>query len=259
MKKNILPDSIRASLLIVGLTGYADGGGVVSHSINYLAKHLQCREVSSIDGDSFLDYTLNRPIVTIRSGIAKTLQPSKYRILLSEDRGVLIISGPEPNLRWKRFIDILLRVAKNAKAKSIYTIGGFIDHVDEPKVSYVLPDESLKEHFQLESFSPIEYKGPSSIYTLTIKRAFKKGFQAISLWVHVPYSTHVLLPQLGWIDYWSSFALLSAIKQMANLELDLKDAEELCRKFRNRLDVIKHVAEQRTLSDTLGPPLKYIF
>ena len=259
MEKDLSPDIIRSSLLIIGLTGYADGGGVVSHSIDYLIKHLQCRKVGTINGDSFIDYTLNRPIVTIRNGIAKTFQLGKYQVLLSENREVLIINGPEPNLKWRLFIDMLLKIAENAGIKSIYTIGGFIDHVEEPKVSYVLPDESLKRCFQLEFLSPIEYRGPSSIYTLMLKRAHKKGFRAISLWVHVPYLIHVLLPQLGWIDYWSSFTLLSALKRITNLEINLKDAEELCRKFKDSLEVIKHFAEQKTLSDSLGSSLKYIF
>lgn len=252
-------ESISCEVFIIGLTGYADAGGVVSYSTNYLARKLKCNRITIISGDPFLDYTINRPLVAISNGIARAFQRINYHVLLSNDGRTLMIVGPEPNLKWKSFINMIFKLANLSKAKLICTLGGFIDNVGEPKVSYVIPSESLKESLKIDNLSPIEYRGPSSIYSLMVIKARERNLQALSLWVHVPYINHVLLPQLGSIDYWSSFELLSTVNKVLNLNLDLKEAEEQCRKFKNRLEVARYIGEQGLPREVSEQPSKYIF
>ncbi|RLF21839.1 MAG: hypothetical protein DRJ68_02565 [Thermoprotei archaeon] len=243
--------------LIVALTGYADGGGVVTYSVSYLSKWLCMKTMRTLSAEGFVDYALNRPKTVIAEGVVKKISPLLYSFKTSNKGDTLLLTGPEPNVKWRTFIKMTLKFAKKLSCKLLCTLGGFIDNVSEPKVSYVVADESLKDLVQ--DLNPITYEGPSSIYTLLLRRAKRYGINAVSLWVHIPYVVHTLLPQLGGVDYWSGYLLLRALGSLMKLDLDLGEADELHKKFKKKLEVYRYALSQGSLSDLLSGPSKYIF
>ncbi|SMG12103.1 Predicted ATP-dependent carboligase, ATP-grasp superfamily [Corynebacterium pollutisoli] len=94
--------------LIVALQGYADAGHAVESSADHLLAALDSRPVASFNNDELIDYRSRRPAVTMDNHQITGMENLDLGIRVlrdTEGRSFLLLSGPEPDLRWEAFTE----------------------------------------------------------------------------------------------------------------------------------------------------------
>lgn len=100
--------SVGGPTLIVALQGYADAGHAVEASADHLLAALDSRPVASFNNDELVDYRSRRPAVTMDNHRITGMEKLNLGIRVLRDtdgRSFLLLSGPEPDLRWEAFTE----------------------------------------------------------------------------------------------------------------------------------------------------------
>nr|WP_246815341.1 PAC2 family protein [Corynebacterium sp. HMSC08F01] len=92
--------------LIIAMHGYADAGHAVESAADHLKAALETHTVATFSNDELIDYRSRRPTVTLaHAEIADVadLQLDMRVLRDSKGKSFLLLSGPEPDLRWEAF------------------------------------------------------------------------------------------------------------------------------------------------------------
>ena len=92
--------------LVAGLTGFADAGGAVAQTTDYLLSTLDSTVVANFDADELLDYRARRPIILFQGDHLTDYRPPRLSLDLARDelgQPFLLLTGYEPDFQWERF------------------------------------------------------------------------------------------------------------------------------------------------------------
>lgn len=221
--------------MVAAFAGWADVTRAGTSALSYLARKLKAKEFANIDAEEFYDFPANRPTVTISQGVIQKVKmpASRFYYVKSQGHDLILFLGDEPNLKWNRYADSMLKFVSYWEVDRIYLLGGLYDrvtHTMEAKITGVtsLPHlvETLKEH----NIEALDYQGPSSIYSLILAVCKERGIEAISLWGHVPFYIRAESNPL------TCLALLNKLIGLLEIKLDLADMEAMAKQFSSKLD-----------------------
>ena len=92
--------------MVVALQGYADAGLAVAGSASHLIDALDHRPLVNFNNDELVDYRSRRPAVTmVGDAVADCAELELSLQVVRDNAGkpFLLLSGPEPDLRWDAF------------------------------------------------------------------------------------------------------------------------------------------------------------
>jgi hypothetical protein len=92
--------------LVAGLTGFADAGGAVAQTAEYLLSTLDTTVVAKFEADELLDYRSRRPIILFEGDHLADYTPPRLSLDLARDelgQPFLLLTGYEPDFQWERF------------------------------------------------------------------------------------------------------------------------------------------------------------
>lgn len=92
--------------MVVALQGYADAGLAVAGSASHLIDALDHRPLVNFNNDELVDYRSRRPAVTmVGDAVADSAELELSLQVVRDNAGkpFLLLSGPEPDLRWDAF------------------------------------------------------------------------------------------------------------------------------------------------------------
>ncbi len=101
-------------VLIVALDGYIDAGSGVRLAVEHLLSSQPTTVIATFDIDELIDYRARRPILTYQhNAFTAYQQPELLVRLLTDADGTafLLLSGPEPDSQWERFIAAVGQIA----------------------------------------------------------------------------------------------------------------------------------------------------
>ena len=248
----------KAQNLILGLKGYSDAGLITTYSIEYLLRKFKAEKIGYFKKD-FYDYSVNRPFIIVEDGVIKKLQPPTTEIFHSKNMETIFVYGFEPNLNWYEFVDGIVNLTKKFEVKKFYSLGGLIDYIREPRISGLVTSEKLRKVLVDLGVELVNYRGPSSIYSLLLNEIGKLNIEAVSLWGHVPYKNYLASSQLEIPDTLTAYQLLEKFSLLTKIKLDLDELLDECRKFKKKMDGIVRVEQRiRTFKPEKGEHPPYI-
>lgn len=101
--------------LVVALQGYADAGQAVEGSASHLLDSLDHRLIASFDNDELIDYRSRRPTIMLDSGELTQMEQLELGLHVVRDsahKPFLLLTGPEPDLRWEAFSQAVADLAE---------------------------------------------------------------------------------------------------------------------------------------------------
>ena len=107
--------------LVAGLTGYADAGGAVAQTAEYLLSTLDSTVVASFEADELLDYRARRPIILFEGDHLADYTPPRLSLDLAVDelgQQFLLLTGFEPDYQWQRFCSAVLDLIERFEVSS---------------------------------------------------------------------------------------------------------------------------------------------
>jgi proteasome assembly chaperone (PAC2) family protein len=238
---------LRRGALVAAFAGWNDAGEAATGAVDALAHLFDAAAAAQIDPEDFFDFQVNRPTTRLDPGTGRTLEWPSNRFQLAEatDRDIVLLSGTEPNLRWRTFTETVLAYATALDIRTIVCVGAL--QVDTPHTRAVPLSgrasslESLREL----GLRPSDYEGPTGITGVLTHAALEQGFTTASLWAGVPH-------YLAGTTYASAaHALAAMVTRILDLDVDLAPLAEAASEQQREItevvaqddDLSKYVAE----------------
>nr|WP_108872004.1 PAC2 family protein [Tessaracoccus timonensis] len=182
------PTDLRDPAVVIAFSGWNDAANAASDLAERLIEALPGDELQSIDDETYFDFQATRPWVRREADGAWIEWPGiRFRRLRHETRDIIMLVGPEPNLRWRSFCREIVERVKQFSPSITLTIGAMLADTPHsrpfPTGLYAHTDD-LRERLGFESSS---YSGPTGIIGVLSQALAHAGLPSASLWVSVPH------------------------------------------------------------------------
>ena len=129
-------------LMIMALDAWVDAGSAATSAASLLSEGATI--IAGIDADSLYDYRSRRPTLRLIDGRAVELEWPELAVVHRrfKDRDALILSGPEPDYRWRELADELVLLAQDLGITEWLTLGAIPAAVPHTRPVPVLGIES---------------------------------------------------------------------------------------------------------------------
>lgn len=210
--------TLRTPVLLVAFGGWNDAGDAASTAIDYLIDAWDTDEFVDIDPEEFFDFTSTRPEVRIDLGGTRQIDwPSNaFHAGTIPDTGVdvVLLSGVEPQLRWRTFCDHVIAVARAVDARMVVTMGALLAEVPHSRPVSVFGtayDDATVDALDVRTS---RYEGPTGITGVLHAACREAGIQSAALWAAVPtYVPNATSPK-------AALALVERAATLIGVEID---------------------------------------
>jgi predicted ATP-grasp superfamily ATP-dependent carboligase len=173
--------------------------------------------VATFDPDELIDFRARRPTLRIVNGVDTDLRWSAIRLLAATNRTgrtVLILTGPEPDMRWHSFIAEVVQLASRLETSLVVGLGAFPAPVPHTRPVRLVGTSTEEELVGQVGYLPATIDVPSGVQG-ALEFAFGQAkIPAVGLWARVPHYVSAM-PYPA-----AAAALLDGLARMADLELD---------------------------------------
>lgn len=235
-------------VFVIGFSGWNDAAEAASLAVSTIEKNWGAERFGNFDGEEFFDYQATRPQIRLVEGVTRTIEwPENVLSATSGgvggsvgERDVVLLSGPEPNFRWKAFCQAVVDLARELNVSLVVTLGALLADVPHSRpvsVAASAQDPALVESLNL---SASRYEGPTGITGVLHRYCAQEGLPAVSLWASVPH----YLPSVPSAP--ASLALLENFQALVGGEIDISELERTSEEYQNQVAVA--VAQDSDLS-----------
>jgi len=177
--------------MVCAFKGWNDAGEAATAALSYIRGSFDARDVAEIDPEEFYDFTAVRPTVHLAEGDVREIEWPENKVAVAPVQGadgdLVLFHGVEPSLRWRRFTDHVIGVARELGVSTVITLGALLADVPHSRpvaISGITSDEALIERL---GFEPPSYEGPTGIVGVLQRACADAGLPAVSLWASVPH------------------------------------------------------------------------
>ena len=225
-------------VLIAGFTGWNDAAEASSLAVGTLNDAWEARRFGAFDAEEFLDFQATRPQIALSDGVTRTIEWPENALSATAPaldalggRGAVLLSGPEPNFRWRSFCDAVAETAKDLGAEMVVTMGALLADVPHSRpvsVAVNSQDSVLVKDLHL---SASRYEGPTGITGVLHRVCAEAGLPSVSFWASVPH----YLPAVPSAP--AALALLQSLSVLLKMDVDTSDLEETAGSYQEQVSV----------------------
>src|SRR5919198_6762321 len=107
--------AFRRPILVCAFAGWNDAASAATAALEAVAASLDAQVAARLDPEEFYDFQVNRPTIRLIEGQARHIDwPSNTLLTVrvpSAERDLVLLSGIEPNVRWRTFADAIVGAA----------------------------------------------------------------------------------------------------------------------------------------------------
>ena len=182
---------LQSPVLVAAFRGWNDGGQAASLAAGYLAKHWNAQQFAEIEPEGFFDFQVTRPHVSLVDGVTRKVDwpetAFRHASLPAIERDAVLLTGNEPNVRWKTFTGLIVELVRELEIELVVTLGSLladVPHTRPAPVTGSASDAELVERLGLETS---RYEGPTGIVGVLHDACRTAGIASASLWAAVPH------------------------------------------------------------------------
>ncbi|MFD8494507.1 PAC2 family protein [Amycolatopsis sp. NPDC059657] len=206
-------------IMIIAFEGWNDAGDAASRAVEHLQLNWDATPLAELEPDDYYDFQVSRPTVRMVDGVTRRVDWPTTRLSTCHpealDRDVVLVQGPEPNMRWRAFCAELLEHIEQLKVSTVVTLGALLAdtaHTRPVPVTGTAYDAEAATRFGLERN---RYQGPTGIVGVLQDFCVQAGIPAVSIWAAVPhYVSHPPSPK-------ATLALLHKLEDVLDVEIPL--------------------------------------
>jgi hypothetical protein len=184
-----IPD-LREPVLIVMLSGWIDASGAAAAAMDALETECGATPLVTFDADTFIDYRARRPLLELRDGVNTGLVWLSPQLQVGHDphgHDVLLLSGPEPDMAWRRFTTAIGEVGGQLGVRKMVALGAYpfaAPHTRPPLLSATSPSPDVLAALPFRLSSVDVPAGMSAALELALH---DRGVPALGIWAQVPH------------------------------------------------------------------------
>src|ERR687897_250700 len=136
-------------------------------------------------------FQVTRPHVSLVEGVTRKIEwpetAFRHASLPGAERDAILLTGNEPNVRWKAFTRLIVGLAQELKVELVVTLGSLLADVPHTRPAPVTGSASDAELVERLGLQPSRYEGPTGIVGVLSDRCRATELQTVSLWAPVPH------------------------------------------------------------------------
>jgi proteasome assembly chaperone (PAC2) family protein len=223
--------SLRDPVMAVVLTGWVDAGMAGAGALAVLAEQAALRPFARVDLSELLDLQQTRPTVRLDAGATREIVwPSIEIGAGSLGRDLVVVSGPEPSLRWRAVLGELTDLAVQLGVSRAFTLGGIPSVVSHRRPVAVLATGTSPELVGEIGGWRSDYEGPGGATSVLQVMLGGSGIPTIGLWAQVPHYV------AGGPSPTAIRAVLGRVRELGGLAVDLDALDEQSVAYVQRID-----------------------
>jgi proteasome assembly chaperone (PAC2) family protein len=218
------PDGLRAPALVCAFKGWNDAGESATSALTFMGAGLDATRFATIDPEDFLDFQATRPEVRLVDGLSREIEWPEWEIYEARvpraPRDLILLSGPEPSMRWRTFCDTVVELAEALGVQLVVTLGALLADVPHSRpvsVTGMASDLGLIQRMDLVAPT---YEGPTGITGVLHAACADAGLPSCSLWAAVPHYVAVVPNPKG------ALAILRRLETLVGVNVDASSLEE---------------------------------
>ena len=238
---------LRDPVLVVALSGWVDAGLTGANASALLREQLNAARVfARLDLAELVDLQQTRPTVSIvgdDDGIParRVSWPIIECVAGRAGRDVILVTGPEPSLRWPSIIAELVAMAQRLGVTAAYGLGALPAVSTHRRTVPVLATSTEADGADTVGALRTDYEGATGLQTALLVALGDAGIPGVGLWAQVPHYV------AGNASPPATRAVLARLQELAHVVTDLDDlsreAEEYVEKVEAGLSDRPDVAE----------------
>jgi proteasome assembly chaperone (PAC2) family protein len=225
---------LRAPVLVAAFEGWNDAAGAATMALEAAAVDLDAEVVARIDPEEFFDFQVTRPRIRLAEGQARGVDWPENALAAARPRGasrdLLLMSGVEPNLRWRTFATAILDACGELGVGMVVTLGALVAEVSHSlpvPITGLASDPDLVDRLGLHRSN---YEGPTGIIGILHDQCRRRGIPSASLWAAVPhYVAAVPNPK-------AALALLRRLEGITGIAVEASELEEAMDRYESQVD-----------------------
>ncbi len=252
--------TLNRPILLLSFTGWNDAGTAATFATKFLLQRLAARKFADIDPETFYNFIEHRPTVRMKNGEPIISWP-KNEFSYAKDSGlvqdVILGLGAEPHLRWRSYIDAIMRVVKECNVELVVTLGALLADVAYSRPVPITGTASEPALARRLNLGVSKYAGPTGILGVLHDSCRQLGLPAISIWANVPHYI-AAAPNVK-----AALAIVRRVLTLLDYSTDLTDLERASVEFDKRVadvlasdpnvaDYVRHLEERDENEDEDG-------
>jgi predicted ATP-grasp superfamily ATP-dependent carboligase len=225
-------------ILIAGFTGWNDAADAASVAVDTLLNSWQARRFGAFDGEEFFDFQDTRPQIKLVDGVTRTVEwpenvfsATEQNLEAAGGRGAILLTGPEPNFRWRSFSAAVVELAKELNVEMVVTMGALLADVPHSRPVSVAANSQDSALVESLGLSASRYEGPTGITGVLHRVCAEGGLPSVSFWASVPH----YLPAVPSAP--AALALLDKLSTLLGTSVDTTDLEHTAETYQEQVSV----------------------
>src|SRR5919202_668752 len=225
-------------VLIAGFTGWNDAADAASVAVGALANSWGVQRFGGFDGEEFFDFQTTRPQVKLVDGVTReiewpenALSATEARLEAAGGRGAILLTGPEPNFRWRTFSNSVVELARALDVELVVTMGALLADVPHSRPVSVAANSQDPTLVDSLGLSASRYEGPTCITGVLHRACAVGGLPSVSFWASVPH----YLPAVPSAP--AALALLEKLSALLGMDVDTAELESTARTYQEQVSV----------------------
>jgi proteasome assembly chaperone (PAC2) family protein len=225
---------LAGAVAIAAFEGWNDAGEAATDAVSHLLTAWRAELLATIDPEDYYDFQVNRPHVGFDADGLREISwrtTSFWHCMATPvARDVVLVTGIEPNLRWRSFTAELLDYLTDTGVTTLVTLGALladVPHTRPVPITGISSDPELAERHSLE---PSRYTGPTGIVGVLQEMAQRRGVATLSYWAAVPHYVAQAPNPKG------TLALLGQLEDLLGAAVDLRGLPEEAKAWERGVD-----------------------
>jgi hypothetical protein len=224
------PEDLEAPALIVSFEDWVDAGQAGTTAAHHIAEGGSV--VATFDTDAIYDYRSHRPVLDIVDGTPKqfawpAMTMTRRRL---PERDLLVLSGPEPDYRWREFANDVLQLALRLGVVEHVSLGAIPTAMPHTAPTPVMMTASSQELIRGATPNEGLLRVPAAAVSLVEWTLKEHGIPAVGFWAQVP---HYATPFAG-----GAIALIRRVETHLSVSIGAGSLEEEDRSQREALQQV---------------------
>lgn len=259
--ENPIPTDLKEPVLVVALEGWIEAGYAAATAMGTLKQQIRTHRLLRFETDELLDQRARRPTMRLVNGVNTELKWPRLQLRHGRDsagQDLLVLTGPEPDMRWNAFTRALMEVVEQLDVRLCVGFGAFpaaAPHTRPVSIGSTATTQKLADEVgYLEATMDI-----AGGVQAAIERAFADaGRPAVGLWARVPhYAGAMPFPA-------AAAALLDTLARITGLVIDtveIRNAgtqanaqiDQLVRNNPEHMEMVRRLEEQVNAETPMRP------
>lgn len=237
-------DELTAPALIAAFDGWVSAGAAGTATAEHIADDGDV--IARFEPDDLFDYRVNRPSLEFVDGISTEIGwPEvvvRHRIL--DGRDLLVLTGPEPNWKWRAFATEVADLAGEFGVVQHVSLGGIPWAAPHTRPTIVVTTSSRPDLLGDDANHPQgELRVPASVVSAVAHALADRGIPTVGLWARVPH-------YVGGVYHPAVVTLVERISRHLGVKIPLGSLVDDAHDQRRSLD--EAVDEQEGITDVVA-------